>query len=129
MHLTLRKETPAALEMGIYNVFIVSKSGGLIYHHDRPESASHAPYEVEKTFSYPLEVRLRSEPNRVAVDFGGRDGVRVGHSLMAANGVAVGGGGRMDNGEDVFKVRTRVFLSPSVVCGEARTQKPSFSLL
>ena len=73
--------------MGIFNVFIVSKSGGLIYHydHDLPQ------YEVEKTFGYPLDLKLRTEHQRVCVAFGQGDGICVGHSLMAVNGVALGG--------------------------------------
>ena len=41
--------------MGIYNVFIVSKSGGLIYHYDHNLPV----LETEKTFSYPLDIKLR----------------------------------------------------------------------
>jgi hypothetical protein len=43
--------------MGIYNIFIVSKSGGLIYHYDHnlPQK------ETEKTFSYPLDIHLHLE--------------------------------------------------------------------
>ncbi len=85
--------------MGIFNVFIVSKSGGLIYHydHDLPQ------YQVEKTFGYPLDLKLRSEQGRVAVAFGQRDGICVGHILLAVNGAEVAGGGEV-GGRDVFQV-------------------------
>ncbi len=68
--------------MGIYNIFIVSKSGGLIYHYDHnlPQK------ETEKTFSFPLDIHLHLEQNRVSVVFGERDGIRVGHALLSVNG-------------------------------------------
>ena len=71
--------------MGVFNVFIVSKSGGLIYHHDHNLTTQ----EVEKTFGYPLDIKLQTDPNRVFVMFGQRDGIAVGHSLLAVNGVPV----------------------------------------
>ena len=71
--------------MGIYNVFIVSKSGGLIYHYDHnlPQQ------ETEKTFSFPLDIKLGLEHKRVAVVFGERDGIKIGHSLLSLNGTPV----------------------------------------
>ncbi len=80
----------ASSTMGIYNVFIVSKSGGLIYHHDRDAP----PTEIEKTFGFPLDIKLKVEGIRVCVAFGQRDGICVGHSLLAFNGkdVEVQGG-------------------------------------
>ena len=70
--------------MGVYYVFIVSKSGGLIFDYD------HVPaVETEKTYSYPLDIQLKFENNRVIVAFGERDGVCIGHALMAVNGQQV----------------------------------------
>lgn len=94
--------------MGIYNVFIVSKSGGLIYHHDH-NLPSH---ETEKTFSFPLDIKLGMEHKRVAVLFGERDGIKIGHSLLSVNGVPVvvqGNKAVLDRGndgttEDVFEI-------------------------
>ena len=71
--------------MGVFNVFIVSKSGGLIYHHDHNLTTQ----EVEKTFGFPLDIKLQTDPNRVFVMFGQRDGIAVGHSLLAVNGIPV----------------------------------------
>ena len=71
--------------MGVFNVFIVSKSGGLIYHHDHNLTTQ----EVEKTFGFPLDIKLQTDPNRVFVMFGQRDGIAVGHSLRAVNGIPV----------------------------------------
>ena len=64
--------------MGIYNIFIVSKSGGLIYHYDHniPQR------ETEKTFSYPLDIKLELDNKRVTVVFGERDGIKIGHTLL-----------------------------------------------
>jgi len=76
-------EFPA--KIGIYNIFIVSKSGGLIYHYDHNVPNC----ETEKTFSFPLDIKLEMEHKRVAVAFGERDGIRIGHSLLALNGKTV----------------------------------------
>ena len=64
---------------GIYNIFIVSKSGGLIFHYDNPKRT---PIETEKTFSYPLDIKLEMGQKKVTVVFGERDGIKIGHSLL-----------------------------------------------
>ena len=58
--------------MGIYNVFIVSKSGGLIYQHDH----NLPTIENEKTFSFPLELKLDVQNRNIVVSFGQRDGIK-----------------------------------------------------
>lgn len=58
--------------MTIYSVFVISKSGGLIYSHDNNVNSP----EVEKTFSYPLDLRLEYVNQRLVVTFGQRDGIR-----------------------------------------------------
>jgi len=68
--------------MGIYHIFIVSKSGGLIYNYDH----NIPQVENEKTYSYPLDIKLKFENKRVGVAFGDRDGVHIGHVLLAVNG-------------------------------------------
>ena len=70
---------------------IVSKSGGLIYHYDH----NVPPRETEKTFSFPLDIKLELEHKRIAVVFGERDGIKIGHSLLAVNGTKV----RVENGK------------------------------
>lgn len=57
--------------MVIYGVYIVSKSGGLIFNldHNVPR------IENEKTFSYPLDVKLNYENKKFVVKFGQRDGI------------------------------------------------------
>ena len=94
---------------GIFNIFIVSKSGGLIYHYDH----NVPPRETEKTFSFPLDIKLEMEHKRIAVVFGERDGIKIGHSLLAVNGTKVkveNGKALIENegndGKDVFEVCT-----------------------
>ncbi|KAA0193503.1 hypothetical protein HAZT_HAZT004870 [Hyalella azteca] len=71
--------------MTIYCVFILSKSGSLIYQldHNMPT------IEHEKTFSYPLELKLEVQNRNVTVVYGQRDGIKVGHILTAVNGIKV----------------------------------------
>lgn len=83
--------------MVIYGVYVVSKSGGLIFNHDH----SVPRVELEKTFSYPLDVRLKYENKKILVEFGERDGIRVGHVLLAYNGAAVTGR-QTEDGRDVL---------------------------
>ncbi|XP_022912792.1 trafficking protein particle complex subunit 4 [Onthophagus taurus] len=85
--------------MVIYGVYIVSKSGGLIFNldHNVPK------IETEKTFSYPLDIKLHYENKRVSVEFGQRDGIHVGHVLQAINGMPVSGR-QLDDGRDVMEV-------------------------
>ena len=85
--------------MGVYYVFIVSKSGGLIYNYDHNVPV----IETEKTYSFPLDIQLKFENNRVIVAFGERDGVCIGHALKAVNGQLVTYK-EMEDGRDVFDV-------------------------
>lgn len=91
--------------MTIFGVFIISKSGGLIFNmdHNIPK------IENEKTFSYPLDLVLENDSKKVSVVFGERDGIcgkaisvssaihryitplPAGHVLSAVNGVPVTG--------------------------------------
>lgn len=57
--------------MVIYGIYIVSKSGGLIFNYDHFTPK----IETEKTFSYPLDIKLRYENKKVVVEFGQRDGI------------------------------------------------------
>lgn len=58
--------------MGIYGVYIVSKSGGLIFNYD----FSVPKIETEQTFGYPLDLKLSYENNRVLVSFNQRDSIK-----------------------------------------------------
>ncbi|KAJ7305351.1 hypothetical protein JRQ81_011275 [Phrynocephalus forsythii] len=81
--------------MAIFSVFVVNKAGGLVYQLERwapPPPPPPSRAEAEKTFSFPLEFVLRPHDERLLVAFGGqRDGVRVGHAVLAINGVEVNG--------------------------------------
>lgn len=57
--------------MVIYGVYIVSKSGGLIFNHDH----SMPRIETEKTFSFPLDINLEFTKKKISVVFGQRDGI------------------------------------------------------
>jgi len=71
--------------MGIYGVYIISKSGGMIFNYDHNLPV----IETEKTFSYPLDIKLSMEQKRLTVVFGERDGIKIGHVLLAVNGTPV----------------------------------------
>ncbi|XP_059609421.1 trafficking protein particle complex subunit 4 [Phlebotomus argentipes] len=85
--------------MVIYGVYIVSKSGGLIFNldHNVPK------VENEKTFSFPLDLKLDFDSKKVTVVFGQRDGITVGHVLSAINGVSVSGV-TLEDGRDAKEV-------------------------
>lgn len=57
--------------MVIYGIYVVSKSGGLIFNLDNVVPK----VENEKTFSYPLDIRLKYENKKIIVEFGQRDGI------------------------------------------------------
>ncbi|RWS19756.1 trafficking protein particle complex subunit 4-like protein, partial [Leptotrombidium deliense] len=74
-------------KMVIYSVLIVSKSGGLIYHHDYCSVDT----EIEKTFGFPLDLKLEYSNQRITVTFGQRDGIKVGYALISINGEDISG--------------------------------------
>ena len=61
----------SSFKMAIFSVYILNRAGGLIYHYDHFTPKS----EVEKTFSYPLDIMLR-EDDKLVVIFGERDGIK-----------------------------------------------------
>ncbi|XP_054164535.1 trafficking protein particle complex subunit 4-like [Oppia nitens] len=74
---------------GIYSVYIISRSGGLIFNYDCEHNFVSS--EVEKTFGYPLDIKLDYVHQKLAVTFGQRDGIRVGYALLAINGQPLSG--------------------------------------
>lgn len=60
--------------VGVYSVYIISKSGGLIYNYD--VESNFPVTEVEKTFSFPLDVKLEYFNQRITVSFGQRDNIK-----------------------------------------------------
>lgn len=71
--------------MTVYGVYVINKAGGLIFQYDHYKPV----VEVEKTFGYPLELKLEEQTDGVTVIFGQRDGIRVGHIITAINGKPV----------------------------------------
>ncbi|XP_057656645.1 trafficking protein particle complex subunit 4 [Diorhabda carinulata] len=84
--------------MVIYGIYIVSKSGGLIFNYDNVVPK----IETERKFSYPLDIKLRTENKKIVVEFGQKDGIQVGHVLNAINGIPVTGH-QMDNGQSALE--------------------------
>ena len=85
--------------MAIHSIYILSKSGGLIYQYDHNASK----VEVEKSFTYPLDLQLTEQNKRIVVAFGQRDGIQMGHTLLTVNGVLVNGI-VLEDGRDVQEV-------------------------
>jgi len=73
--------------MVVHSFFVINRSGGLIfsYEHSIPK------IELEKTFSYPLDFVFKQSQKGVVVDFGQRDGIKVGHTILSINGIPVRG--------------------------------------
>ena len=73
--------------MVVHSFYVVNRSGGLIfsYEHAIPK------IELEKTFSYPLDFVLKPSQKGAMVDFGQRDGIKVGHTILSVNGIPVRG--------------------------------------
>ncbi|XP_011865899.1 PREDICTED: trafficking protein particle complex subunit 4 [Vollenhovia emeryi] len=85
--------------MVIYGVYIVSKSGGLIFNHDH----NVPKIEVEKSFNFPLNIKLNYENKKIVVSFGQRDGIHVGHVLTYVNGNAITGR-ELEDGRDILEM-------------------------
>lgn len=85
--------------MTIHSLYILSKSGGLIYQLDH----NIPTIENEKTFSFPLEVKLEVQNRNIMVVYGQRDGIKVGHTLVSVNGMKVTGQ-QLDDGRDAMQV-------------------------
>ncbi|CAG0913546.1 unnamed protein product [Notodromas monacha] len=73
--------------MVVHSVFIVSKSGGLIYSHEH----NVPKVETERLYTFPLPFQLEERNKRVIVAFGEQGGVKVGHCVSAINKVPVNG--------------------------------------
>lgn len=71
--------------MAIYSIYILCKNGGLIYQYDH----NPAKQEVEKLFNFPLDIQLVEQNKRIIVGFGQRDGISIGNTLLAVNGIPV----------------------------------------
>lgn len=58
--------------MAIFGVYVINRAGSLIYQYDH----NMPKVEVEKTFSFPLDLTLKIYDGKVVVAFGQRDGVK-----------------------------------------------------
>ena len=67
--------------MTIFNVYIVSKAGGLIYWHTHNSSTA----EVETTFTYPLELTLEENTHSIYVKYGEKHGIEGGYLILCCN--------------------------------------------
>lgn len=70
------------IKMTIYSLYILNKHAGMIYTKDFNSYRA----EIERVLTYPLDIKL--DENGL-VKFGARDGIRIGHTLMAVNGQTV----------------------------------------
>jgi cell shape-determining protein MreC len=73
--------------MVVHSFYVINRSGSLIFSHEN----SIPKIELEKTFSYPLDFVLKPGQKGVVVDFGQRDGIKVGHTILSINGIPVRG--------------------------------------
>jgi hypothetical protein len=75
------------IDMVVHSFYVINRSGGLIfsYEHSIPK------IELEKTFSYPLDFVLKPGQKGTVVEFGQRDGIKVGHTILSINGIPVRG--------------------------------------
>ncbi len=78
--------------MVVYHLLVVSRAGSLIYDYDL--GGGRSTFEIEKTLSYPIDLRIEMHDQRAMVVFGERDGIRCGHVVLAVNGRQVQAGGR-----------------------------------
>ncbi|XP_071958070.1 trafficking protein particle complex subunit 4-like [Antedon mediterranea] len=85
--------------MAIFSVYVVNRAGGLIYQADFTQPKT----EVEKTFGFPLEPTLKHYDERMVVSFGQRDGIKVGHTVLAINGMPAKGR-QLEDGRDILEV-------------------------
>ena len=57
--------------MSLYSVYIVSKSGGMIFNYDH----NFPKTEIEKIFTFPLSLKLEVRNKKIVVVFGQREGI------------------------------------------------------
>jgi len=93
--------------MTIYAVYIINRAGGLIYQYDHNTPR----IEIEKTFSFPLDLVLKIYDEKVVVAFGQRDDIKVGHCVLSVNGCPVnmqtgssGYGRQLEDGRNVMDI-------------------------
>ncbi|CAK8698187.1 unnamed protein product [Clavelina lepadiformis] len=85
--------------MTVFSVYVVNKAGGLIFQYDHQKQN----VEMEKTFSYPLDIKLDLQSDQISVVFGQRDGIRVGYVVLSVNGKTVNGR-KLEDGSDAIEL-------------------------
>lgn len=85
--------------MSVYSIYVVSESGSLQMYYDRVT----APEEIERTYNFPLSFVFENVDGRIAVVFGATDDVKLGHCVLAVNGVNANGTVLEDN-RDILEV-------------------------
>jgi len=88
--------------MALHSVYIVSKSGGMIFNYDH----NFPKVENEKLFQYPLDLQLEIRNKRIVVVFGGNrvDGIAPGQSLLSINGKPIHDGTQLnEDGGDAIE--------------------------
>lgn len=73
--------------MSIYSVYIINKAGGLVYQKEH----ANVETEIERTLKYPLGLIFKEVDDRLVVEFGEKEDIKVGHSLLAINGELLSG--------------------------------------
>ena len=66
----------------IFSVYIINKAGGLTFQ----KEYANVDAEVERVIKYPLGLILKDVDDRLVVEFGEKEDIKVGHSLLAING-------------------------------------------
>nr|XP_002126416.1 trafficking protein particle complex subunit 4-like [Ciona intestinalis] len=84
--------------MTVFSVYVVNKAGGLVFQYDHQKTS----IELEKTFSYPLDLKLEPQTDYVTVVFGQQDGIKVGHVILSVNGKPANGR-KLQDGSDVME--------------------------
>ncbi|GAA57171.1 trafficking protein particle complex subunit 4 [Clonorchis sinensis] len=85
--------------MSVHSLYVISESGSLQFYYDHSVSVTTA----EKTFSYPIPLRLASVDGRICVDFGTVDEVKPGYAVLSVNNIDAGGT-FLEDGREILQV-------------------------
>uniref|UniRef100_A0A0N5BIS8 Trafficking protein particle complex subunit n=1 Tax=Strongyloides papillosus TaxID=174720 RepID=A0A0N5BIS8_STREA len=83
--------------MSIQHVFIISKAGSLIYSWENKANES---ISVEKTYEWPLDLKLSYIDQKATVVFGENDKVKLRYTISAINSINVINGKFMEDDEE-----------------------------
>ena len=71
----------------LYSVYIINKAGGLVYQRDHSTSET----EISRQCNFPFGFILKEIDDKLVVAFGEKNGIKVGHCLVAINGEYLSG--------------------------------------